>query len=365
MGSRWRVQVGLASLSSPWGRSAWQLLPLAALLALVTSTQYLFQPFVWRNWPLDEVLVGWIEVLRDHLVVASAIGAAIVTALRVPLRRRGARAALLAAAIFAGACGGEALMSALGWPASAESPIDLAERTLRWAVFAGGIVGLGVARQRALAADDAMRNEAALRSRAQVQLSALRLQALQSQIEPHFLFNTLATVKRLGSTEPVRCGRLLDHLHTFIRLSQAAHPGDRRWTLGQELEMVRAYLSVVEMRMNGRLRVRIEIDERLFGNLELPPLALGTLVENAVKHGITPATEGGEIVVDARREDGMIELRVADTGVGLRGEGGTGIGLANTRERLRTLHGGRAGVTLAANRPSGVIAALQWPEVAA
>ena len=351
-------------LPRPATATAIRVLVLAALLAFVVSTQYLFQPFVWRHWPLDEVLLGWLEVLRDRVVGALAIGSTVALALQWPLRRRWARAAALALAIVGGAAGAEAAMSALDWPASAPSAAELAARTLRWSVFACGIVGLWVARQRALAVDEAARSEAAARMRTERQLSALRLQALQSQIEPHFLFNTLATVKRLGSTEPAQCARLLDHLHTFIRLSQAAQPGDARWTLRQDLQMVRAYLSVVEMRMNGRLRVRIDVDEAALGDLEVPPLALGTLVENAVKHGITPAPEGGEIAVDARREAGMIELRVADTGVGLRSEGGAGIGLANTRARLRTLHGEHAGLTLAANRPTGVVASLRWAQAA-
>jgi len=345
-------------------RSAQQVLPLAALLALVSSSQYLFQPFVWRNWPVDTVLLGWLEVLGDRLLVGGCVGAAIIVALALPLRRRAARGAALALAIAAGATAGEALLIVLDWPGAPASVTDAAERVLRWSVFAGGIVGLWIAWSRALAADAAVRDAAQAKAAAERQLTAVRVQALQAQVEPHFLFNTLATVKRLSSVEPTRCQQLLAHLHTFVRLSQAAQPAQLRWTLAEEIELARAYLGVVEMRMNGRLRVAIEVEPAL-GAIEVPPLVLATLVENAVKHGITPLASDGEIVVRARRAGGAAEISVADTGVGFRASTGSGIGLANTRARLRSLYGNAASLQLGANQPSGVVATLRLPARAA
>lgn len=261
-----------------------QVLPLAALLALISSSQYLFQPFVWRHWPVDTVLLGWIEILGDRLLVAGSVATAVIVALSLPLQGRVARGTALALAIVAGAAGGEALLHTLGLPGAPAAVADAAQNTLRWSVFAAGIVGLWVAWSRALAADAAVRDAAQAKAAAERQLTALRVQALQAQIEPHFLFNTLATVKRLSSVEPARCQQLLAHLHTFVRLSQAAQPGQLRWTLSEEIELARAYLSVVEMRMDGRLRVTIDIEAAL-GNFDIPPLVLATLVENAVKHG--------------------------------------------------------------------------------
>jgi LytS/YehU family sensor histidine kinase len=113
--------------------------------------------------------------------------------------------------------------------------------------------------------------------------------------------------------------------------------------------------------MDGRLSLRIEVDATLQA-AELPALALATLVENAVKHGITPSTRAGSITIDARGDGADLVVAVADTGVGFgAGSGGSGIGLANTRSRLATRYGGRASLALRANQPSGVVATLRLP----
>ena len=339
---------------------AQRVLPFASLLALVSSSQYLFQPFVWRHWSVDAVLLGWLEILLDRVLVIGCIAVAVIAALSWPLERPLARGSALAVAIVVGAIGGEALLFALGRPGAASSVFQAGEKVLRWGIFAAGIVGVWVAWARVLSADAAVRNAKREQARAEHQLTALRVQALQAQVEPHFLFNTLATVKRLSSIEPARCQRLLTHLHTFVRLSQAAQPAQLRWTLAEEVELARAYLGVVEMRMNGRLRVTIDIDPLLAG-FHVPPLVLATLVENAVKHGITPATNDSDIVVSARRTASAVELGVADTGIGFRASTGSGIGLANTRARLRSLYGDAAVLQLTANRPTGVVATLRLP----
>jgi hypothetical protein len=347
-------------LPSALPRVAQQVLPLAALLALVSSSQYLFQPFVWRHWPVDMVLLGWLEILGDRLLVATCVAVATVVALTLRLERRGTRGVALALAIVAGAAAGEALGYAWALPGAPSTLTDAAERVLRWSVFAAGIVGLWQAWTRALAADAAVRNTTQAKAAAERQLTALQVQALQAQVEPHFLFNTLATVKRLSSVEPARCRQLLAHLHTFVRLSQAAQPAQLRWTVGEEVELARAYLGVVEMRMNGRLRVAVDVAPSLAG-FDVPPLALTTLVENAVKHGITPLTGDGTIVVRGRRHGAVLELQIADTGVGFQASTGSGIGLANTRARLRSLYKDDASLQLGANRPRGVVATLRLP----
>jgi hypothetical protein len=341
---------------------AWRFgaLPIAAGLALLVSTQYLAQPFVWRHWPVDEVLLGWLEVLRDRLAVALAMALAIVAALRLP-SRGWLRAAIVGASIVAGAAAGEGLISLAAWPSASHDGAEFLGRVLRWSVVGGGIAALRVAQLRALAADSAVRGALQAQAASERQLSSLRMQALRSQIEPHFLFNTLATVKRLGNTEPRQCERLLTDLHTFVRLSQAAQPAEGGWTLGQELELVRSYLGVIERRMDGRLSVHVEVDAALRA-AELPALALATLVENAVKHGITPSTRAGSITIEARRDGADLVVAVADTGVGFgSGSGGSGIGLANTRSRLATRYGSRASLSLGANQPSGVVATLRLP----
>ncbi len=140
--------------------------------------------------------------------------------------------------------------------------------------------------------------------------------------------------------------------------------GDRA-TLGDEVDLVRSYLAIVEMRMSGRLTVIFDVPDSLRDHAS-PPLTLATLVENAVKHGITPAPDGGTITVSARCDADALELVVADTGVGISGSaqtsmGGAGIGLANIRSRLRALYRGAASLRITGNAPRGVRAVIRLP----
>jgi signal transduction histidine kinase len=186
-----------------------------------------------------------------------------------------------------------------------------------------------------------------------------RLAVLQAQIEPHFLFNTLANVRRLCEVDPERGRRMLGSLLDYLR---AALPAMRRSStaLAQEFELVRAYLSVLQHRMGERLRFNVELSDRL-ADAPIPPLILPTLVENAIRHGLAPLPEGGTIRVSAVREDGQVIVRVADDGAGFQGASGSGVGLANTRARLSALFGSAAGLSLQANRPRGVVAEVRLP----
>ncbi len=332
----------------------------ALAIALVVSTQFLFQPFVWRHWPLDEIMLGWLEVLRDRTVVAVTIALAFSAAQLLPLTSDVSRSAALAMSIAVGALLGELLLAGLGAPAAAAGAAALLGRALRWSVVAAAVAALIHMWLRAAHSVDTLRRLELARLDSEGQLAHLRLQTLRAQIEPHFLFNTLATVRRLGTTDPALHTQLLDHLHSFIRLSLAAGPSERVWTLGQEIELVRSYLGVVDLRMNGRLAVAFEVEPGV-QSLSLPPLLVATLVENAAKHGITPSTEGGSITVGARRDGAGLEVTVADTGVGFQRSTGSGIGLANTRARLRTQYGERAALDLRANQPCGVVAVLRLP----
>ena len=332
----------------------------ATAIALVVSTQFLFQPFVWRHWPLDEILLGWLEVLRDRTVVAVTIALAFSAAQQLPLAGDVGRSAALAVSIAVGALLGESLLMGLGAPAAASGATVLLGRALRWSVVAAAVAALIHMWLRAARSVDTLRRLELARLDSEGQLAHLRLQALRAQIEPHFLFYTLATVRRLGTTDPALHTQLLDHLHNFIRLSLAAGPGERSWTLGQEIDLVRSYLGVVDLRMDGRLAVAFEVEPSV-QPIALPPLLLATLVENAVKHGITPSTTGGAVTVRALRGRTGLEVTVADTGVGFQSSTGSGIGLANTRARLRTLYGERAALDLRANQPCGVVAVLRLP----
>jgi signal transduction histidine kinase len=202
------------------------------------------------------------------------------------------------------------------------------------------------------------------RSRAETverQVAEARLKLLQSQIEPHFLFNTLANLHALISADPVRAQRMLDHLNDFLRAALAASRKDRT-TLADEFALLRDYLEILAIRMGPRLEFRLDLPDTLAG-AKLPPMLLQPLVENAVKHGIEPKVEGGAVEVSARAADGHLAIAVADTGVGLgaAATAGTRAGLAHVRERLGAVYGRAASLEIADNSPGGVVATLRLP----
>jgi hypothetical protein len=195
----------------------------------------------------------------------------------------------------------------------------------------------------------------------QGQQTEAQLSALNAQIEPHFLFNTLANVKRLYETHPERGRHMLVALIAYLR---AALPGMRRHesTLAEELELVRHYLAILQMRMGERLSFDITAPPELL-LARLPTLVLPTLVENAIKHGLSPLPEGGRIEIRAHAEaGGGVTVEVTDNGQGFgSASGGTGVGLANTRARLAARFGDAAALELEAALPRGVVARVRLP----
>ncbi|HET9670333.1 MAG TPA: histidine kinase [Casimicrobiaceae bacterium] len=191
------------------------------------------------------------------------------------------------------------------------------------------------------------------------QTAEARLQVLEAQIEPHFLFNTLANVKRLYETDRTAGATMMRNLKDYLAV---ALPQMRAvaCTLGGESDHAIAYLSIQQIRMGPRLAFHFDVPLEL-RDARLPPLMLLTLVENAVKHGLTPRPEGGRIDVRARLVEGQMRIQVADTGQGFTKSGGGGTGLANTRARLASYYGERANLSLAINTPQGVVATLVLP----
>ena len=189
-----------------------------------------------------------------------------------------------------------------------------------------------------------------------------RLQLMQAQVEPHFLFNTLANVQHLVETDPQGAARMLDSLIRYLR---AALPQMREAhsTLGREVEMARAFLEIQQVRMGARLAFRIEVPEGLRA-LDFPPMMLISLVENAIKHGVDPCCECSTVVIRAEEQEGRLRVCVADTGEGVKPKEGGGLGLANIRERLKALYGGAAALVLEENAPHGVTAAIEVPAAA-
>jgi signal transduction histidine kinase len=187
-----------------------------------------------------------------------------------------------------------------------------------------------------------------------------RLHLLQAQVAPHFLFNTLANVQALVDAGSPQASVVLRSLIAYLR---AAVPRiqDSATTLGHELELVRAYLELMHMRMPDRLQFAFYADDSALA-LRCPPMTLLTLVENAVRHGIDPSEEGGRIEIHVRLRGDRCLVRVSDTGVGLRPtDGGLGTGLATLRERLQLVYGDAAQLRLGAEEPRGVSAELDLP----
>ena len=186
-----------------------------------------------------------------------------------------------------------------------------------------------------------------------------RLRLLQAQIEPHFLFNTLSNVLSLLETDPLKGKAMLVDLTRYLRAS-LSRTRDRTTTLGQELDLVRAYLEIYKVRMGERLGYTIEVPEPL-RNLSFPPMLIQPLVENALKHGLEPRVEGGHIFVKAEEDSDCRRLSVADTGSGLLEDSVAGIGLANVRDRLEALFNGKARLILEENQPSGLKVTMEIP----
>jgi len=191
------------------------------------------------------------------------------------------------------------------------------------------------------------------------QTAEARLQVLEAQIEPHFLFNALANVKRLYETDRTAGATMMRNLKDYLAV---ALPQMRAvaCTLGRESDHAIAYLNIQQIRMGRRLAFDFDVPSQL-RDARMPPLMLLTLVENAVKHGLTPRLEGGRIDVRARVLDEQLRIEVADTGQGFTKSGGGGTGLANTRARLASYFGERGNLSLAINTPQGVVATLVLP----
>ena len=196
------------------------------------------------------------------------------------------------------------------------------------------------------------------------QVVEARMAAMQAQVEPHFLFNTLASIDHLIETDPPRASQMQKNL---IALLRASMPSMRESTplahnLGREMAVIRPYLEILKVRMEDRLQTSINVPDGLL-SAEFPSMMIQSLVENAIKHGLEPKAEGGQLSVSAEIVHGKLAVTIADTGLGFgKAEtAGTGIGLANIRERLKLLYGDRASMVVADNAPSGTVVTLTVP----
>ena len=335
-----------------------------ALVTLYLSTQVLLQPHLLDFWTPADVAQTWLQYLAELGVLSTAMGLAYVGIDTVWQRKRGMpwqRLTAIAAAFYGTAFVYEVAAAALRNGLAVPPDLSFAlVSALRWAVIGIYAVFMQTLWRRVRQADAhtlaATANaEHLLREREQ-----LRLQLLKAQIEPHFLFNTLANVRRLYRTEPARGGQMMASLKRYL---QAALPGVRRdsATLSEELGLVRSYLDLISVRMGNRLAFDV-VDTSDRGSLPFPPMLVLTLVENAIKHGIEPSPEGGRVDVRVQSSPGRLEISVADTGVGLGGasSSGTGVGLANIRSQLLSCFGPGAKLSIMSGDP-GVVARIVVP----
>ncbi|HEY8878353.1 MAG TPA: sensor histidine kinase [Roseateles sp.] len=196
----------------------------------------------------------------------------------------------------------------------------------------------------------------------QARVTEAQLKLLQGQIEPHFLFNTLANVQSLIDFDPERAKLMLERFTDYLRASLGQLRGDST-TLAQEFAMLEAYLGLMQLRMGERLKVQLSLPADL-GSVELPPLLAQPLVENAIHHGLEPKIAGGTVAVSARRVDGRLWIEVADDGQGLdapKRRGGNGVALGNIRERLKARFGPSATLELLPRDGGGTLARIQLP----
>ena len=193
------------------------------------------------------------------------------------------------------------------------------------------------------------------------ELTVAKLSLLHAQVEPHFLYNTLASAQLLTRSDPARADEMLGNLIEYLRHS-LPRTENAMSSIGVELERAKAYLDILKIRMGSRLNLQIEVPQYL-KQVELPPMMLQTLVENAIKHGLEPTSGGGTIWILARAGEGTVAITVADDGQGFSDHGGgTGIGLRNVRERLRLTYGDAALFSIVSNFPGGVAATITVPD---
>jgi sensor histidine kinase YesM len=186
------------------------------------------------------------------------------------------------------------------------------------------------------------------------QLVQAQMRILQAQIEPHFLFNTLANIQSLINRSPERANLMMDNFIAYLRQTLSASRS-QNGTVKQEMDLLRNYLELIKIRMGERLQFAIGLDESI-SESPLPPMLLQPLVENAIKHGLEPKVEGGRVDVRAKRDGDRIRFEVEDNGLSFSDDAGDGVGLSNLRERLAVLYDSRAELTISEANPGTRIA---------
>lgn len=314
-------------------------------------------------WAMVQLLgVSWL----DNLLVALPVLPLVALAeQRTSGMRSWPRNSVLAGAMILATLLGVALRGLFGWlvPWAAsfrtDDIVSIVEYWMNNALPCFGLAAIYVFHARARALADSAHAEEMTQEHLARQGTEATLQALQAQIEPHFLFNTLANVRRLLQSDPAAGRAMLRHVQQYLRTS-LSNMRARLISVTEALDLTEAYLQIQAVRMGTRLAWSIETDVAAAAGT-LPPLMLMTLVENAIKHGLGPLPGGGALHIAARVVNDRLELRVSDDGAGFRQGSGSGTGLANLRSRLDLLYGDAAQLRLARNAPRGVVVTLNLP----
>jgi sensor histidine kinase YesM len=301
-----------------------------------------------------------------NFIISQCIGLSICTCVLIALHffpsdRPIWQALRVAVALISGGlCG-----SYLGSFVSGLNPATLFERhsllqLLILGVMFGSIITYFFSSREKIAESQAQAQEEKIkRLTSEKKAAEANLKLLQAQIEPHFLFNTLSNVLSLLDTDPSKGKSMLVDFIQYLRAS-LSKIREEEATLGQEMEMIRAYLNIFKVRMGDRLYYKIDLPEKLKATT-FPPMLIQPLVENAIKHGLEPKVDGGEIFISGEAKDGLFRLEVVDTGDGFKGEKNFGMGLSNIRARLQTLYGNSGRLILKENEPSGLKATIEVP----
>ncbi len=362
--SKWRVR-----LNELFAGVTWRMVAVAAVICLIDAVQDRIEVFT-----RDPLLV-WLPKVARFFFTSGTLALLLMLSVMAALnlyRKPGVRQSIAVTVAVIAACAlGTALkLHRFGvlYQAPTFSPggdyyysgiTYFIRFFLRYVVIGGLFAASYTMYRREMQRMEALQQTESDRAVLAQQMDEARLQTLLAQIEPHFLFNTLATVRSLYQSEPAAAASMLDNLSRYLTIA-LPRMRESESTVGREAAMAESYLSIQQIRMGARLRYSIDVSADLQG-APLPPMMLLTLVENALKHGVGPQPEGGAISITAARKDGQLLLQVADTGRGFAKQLGNGAGLANIRARLAALHGASARLRLGVNSPRGVIATIILP----
>lgn len=308
----------------------------------------------FRNW-----VIGYCDLL---IMAAPMLVVVIGTANLAPKRGPRRIAALTAAVVLSAGVGVLLRIVFVDWRTGGDASGMLPYVWPRYALLGGMLTVVGEFYRREVASTEAMHRAEIDRAAFEREMAEARLQVLQAQIEPHFLFNTLANVRRLYDKNHAAGGRMLENLMCYLEVA-LPRMRDSESTLGRDAGLVEAFLRIQQIRMGQRLAFSTDIPAQLRSH-PVPSMMLLTLAENAVKHGLNPSPVGGLIRIVARADGDRLTLSVADTGVGFGPGSGAGTGLANIRARLTAQFGDRASLELENNDLGGFTATIALPLVA-